>query len=83
MGKLTQSSIGLIIHKVDRGARSLRDWADIGDLIDAGVDLRFAHDDLDLSTRGGRLTADIQAVIATDYIRNLREEVKKGDGRQT
>src|SRR5690606_21719240 len=28
--------------------------------------------------RGGRLTADIQAVIAADYIRNLREETLKG-----
>ena len=26
----------------------------------------------------GRLSADIQAVVAADYIRNLREEVKKG-----
>lgn len=69
---------GLILHKIDRGARNLRDWADIGDLIDQGVDVRFAHDDLRLDSRGGRLAADIQAVIAADYIRNLREEVKKG-----
>jgi DNA invertase Pin-like site-specific DNA recombinase len=73
---------GLIIHKIDRGARNLRDWADLGELIDRGVDVRFAHDNLDLDTRGGRLAADIQAVIAADYIRNLREEVRKGiDGR--
>ena len=71
-------SVGLIMHKVDRGVRNIRDWADIGDLIDAGVDIRFAHDNIDLDTRGGRLTADIQAVIAADYIRNLREEVRKG-----
>ena len=32
----------------------------------------------DLRSRGGRLTADIQAVIATDYIRNLRDEARKG-----
>lgn len=69
---------GVILHKIDRGARNLRDWADIGDLIDAGVDVRFAHDDLRLDSRGGRLAADIQAIIAADYIRNLREEVKKG-----
>src|SRR5205823_571660 len=29
-------------------------------------------------SRGGRLSADIQAVMAVDYIRNLRDEVKKG-----
>ncbi len=78
MKLLKPGHYGLIMHKIDRGARSLRDWADIGDLIDAGIEVRFAHDNLDLDTRGGRLTADIQAVIAADYIRNLREEVRKG-----
>src|SRR6185436_5729050 len=29
-------------------------------------------------TRGGRLSADIMAVVAADYIRNLREEARKG-----
>jgi len=69
---------GLIIHKIDRSARNLRDWADLGDLIDRGIDVRFVSDNFDLLTRGGRLSADIQAVVAADYIRNLREEVKKG-----
>lgn len=69
---------GLIIHKIDRSARNLRDWADLGDLIDRGVDVRFVSDNFDLLSRGGRLSADIQAVVAADYIRNLREEVKKG-----
>lgn len=73
---------GLIVHKIDRSARNLRDWADLGELIDQGIDVRFAHDNFDLDSRGGRLAADIQAVIAADYIRNLRDEVKKGiDGR--
>ncbi|WP_306043840.1 recombinase family protein [Mameliella sp. MMSF_3455] len=69
---------GLIMHKIDRSARYLRDWADLGDAIDLGIDVRFVHDPIDLHTRGGRLTADIQAVIAADFIRNLREEVRKG-----
>jgi site-specific DNA recombinase len=73
-----QGRVGLLMHKIDRGARNLRDWADIGDALDQGIAVRFAHDDVDLHTRSGRLTADIQAVIAADYIRNLREEVKKG-----
>jgi DNA invertase Pin-like site-specific DNA recombinase len=68
---------GVIIHKVDRSARNGRDWVEIGDLVDQGIEVRFAHDDLDIRTRGGRLTADIQAVIAADFIRNNREEVKK------
>lgn len=69
---------GAIIHKIDRSARNLKDWADLGDLIDAGVEVHFAADALDLNSRGGRLSADIQAVVAADYIRNLRDEAKKG-----
>lgn len=69
---------GIIIHKIDRSARNLRDWAELGDLIDAGFEVHFANENLDLYSRGGRLSADIQAVVAADYIRNLREEVKKG-----
>lgn len=69
---------GIIIHKVDRGARNLADWAELGNLMDQGIPVHFAHEALDLSSRGGRLSADIQAVVAADYIRNLRQEVKKG-----
>lgn len=69
---------GAIIHKIDRSARNLKDWALIGDLIDQGIEVHFAHESLDLHERGGRLAADIQAVIASDYIRNLRDETKKG-----
>jgi len=73
-----KKAAGVIIHKIDRSARNLKDWAALGELLDAGIDVRFAHDSLDLHARGGRLSADIQAVIAADYIRNLREETKKG-----
>jgi|SRR6202789_1390413 len=69
---------GVIIHKIDRGARNLKDWANLGELIDSGVDVQFAHESLDMHSRGGRLAADIQAVVAADYIRNLRDEVLKG-----
>jgi site-specific DNA recombinase len=69
---------GLIVHKIDRSARNLKDWADLGELIDAGLEVHFANESLDLNTRGGRLSADIQAVVAADYIRNLREESRKG-----
>ena len=66
---------GLIIHKIDRSARNLSDWVE---LTESGADVHIANDGLDLSTRGGRLSADLQAVIASDYIRNLREESIKG-----
>lgn len=71
-------SAGIILHKLDRGARNLRDWADLGELLDQGIEVRFAGDSLDMNSRGGRLSADIQAVVAADYIRNLREETRKG-----
>lgn len=69
---------GVIIHKIDRSARNLKDWADLGDLIDQGIEVHFANESLDMHSRGGRLSADIQAVVAADYIRNLREETRKG-----
>jgi site-specific DNA recombinase len=69
---------GLIMHKIDRSARNLRDWAIISELPDIGVDVHIATEPYDFRSRGGRLTADIQAVIAADYIRNLREETIKG-----
>jgi site-specific DNA recombinase len=72
------SARGVIIHKIDRSARNLRDWADLGEMIDRGIEVHFANESLDLHSRGGRLSADIQAVVAADYVRNLREETKKG-----
>jgi len=69
---------GVIIHKIDRGARNLKDWADLGQLIDEGIEVHFCNENLDLNSRGGRLSADLQAVVAADYIRNLREETRKG-----
>jgi len=69
---------GLVIHKIDRSARNFADWAKIGQLNDLGFDIHFATETLDFRSRGGRLSADIQAVIAADYIRNLREEARKG-----
>ncbi len=69
---------GVILHKLDRGTRNLRDWTDISELSDQGVESHCANESLDLHSRGGRLSADIQAVVAADMIRNLREETRKG-----
>lgn len=73
-----KKAFGLVIHKIDRSARNLSDWAVLGKLMDDGVQVHFAHERLDLTARGGRLSADLLAVIAADYIRNLRDEAKKG-----
>ncbi|HEY6349505.1 MAG TPA: recombinase family protein, partial [Candidatus Angelobacter sp.] len=72
------AAAGVIIHKVDRGARNFRDWAEIGELVEAGLEVHFATESLDLNTLGGMLSADLQAVMSVHYSRNLREEVKKG-----
>src|ERR1022692_4439578 len=39
---------GVIIHKIARSARNLKDWADLGELIDQGVEVQFANESLDL-----------------------------------
>lgn len=75
---MKQAATGVIIHKIDRSTRNRWDWAGLNELIDQGVEFHFANESLDLTSRGGRLSADIQAVVAVDYIRNLREESKKG-----
>lgn len=74
----SKKASGLIMHKIDRGSRNLRDWADMAELMDRGIEVHFVHESIDLHTRSGRLSADILAVVAADYIRNLREEVIKG-----
>jgi site-specific DNA recombinase len=68
---------GVLLHKIDRGARNLYDWARIQRLQDTGVEVHVVHDHFDMTSRGGRLAADIQAVAAADFIRNLRDETHK------
>jgi DNA invertase Pin-like site-specific DNA recombinase len=69
---------GVVIHKLDRGTRNFRDWAEIDDAIESGIEVHVANENLDLRSRGGRLAADVQIAVAVDYIRNLREEALKG-----
>jgi DNA invertase Pin-like site-specific DNA recombinase len=69
---------GLICHRVDRASRNFRNWADIGELADAGIEIHFATESLDFNSRGGRLVADIQMAVASDYCRNLSIEARKG-----
>ena len=69
---------GILVHKIDRSARNLHDWASFVELTEAGIEIHLCHEQIDLSSRSGRLSADIQAVVAADYVRNLREESRKG-----
>lgn len=69
---------GVIIHKIDRSARNLKDWAEIAELAEDGIEVHFTRESLDLLSSSGRLAADVQAVVAANYVRNLREETIKG-----
>jgi site-specific DNA recombinase len=69
---------GVIVHKIDRSARNFFDWAGLSELMDEGVEVHVASENRRIETRGDRLAADVQAVVAVDYIRNLREETIKG-----
>src|SRR5260370_10726692 len=69
---------GVVFHKIDRSARNLKDWSVIQDLADRKVDVRFAEERINLASKEGKLTGDFLAVISSHYIRNLREEVRKG-----
>jgi len=73
-----RKAAGVIFHKIDRSSRNFGDWGKLGELHENGIDIRFANESLDFNSRGGRLAADVQMVVAADYIRNLREECMKG-----
>jgi site-specific DNA recombinase len=68
----------LVFHKIDRSTRNLFEWAEVSSLPEIGIDVHYSHEPVDLTTLHGRTAADVAAVFASAYIRNLREEVKKG-----
>ena len=48
---------GVVIHKIDRSARNLEDWTDIGKLADVGVAVHFANESVEIrSNRSGRIS---------------------------
>src|SRR5450830_817016 len=46
---------GVIIHKIDRSARNLKDWTAIEEICDQNIAVHFVSESLDLATTGGRL----------------------------
>jgi len=68
----------LVIHKIDRSARNYHDWAIISDLADNGIEFHIATESFDFNTYGGRMAADFMAVVAANYVRNLKTEIRKG-----
>ena len=82
--KLTEGkgNLGLIMHKIDRGTRNLKDWETSAK--QSIVVLRSVSPMMtSIAVRVEVVSLQTsQAVIAADYIRNLRDEVKKGiEGR--
>ena len=69
---------GVVFHKIDRSTRNLFEWAEVSSLPEKGIDVHYSHEPVDLITSHGRTAADVAAVFAASYIRNLRDEVKKG-----
>ncbi|MBI4133016.1 recombinase family protein [Candidatus Uhrbacteria bacterium] len=45
---------GIVIHMIDRSARNLWNCADLGELIDRGIEVRFADEIVNFVSRGGR-----------------------------
>jgi DNA invertase Pin-like site-specific DNA recombinase len=79
MQRLTRrEAAGVIMHKIDRSARNLRDWVELSELADSGLAVHFSNEGVDLSSTMSRYSADIHAASAAHYIRNLREETLKG-----
>ena len=73
---------GLVIHKIDRSSRNYHDWAAISDLADTGIEFHIATESFDFNTYGGRMAADFMAVVAANYVRNLKNEIRKGQQGQ-
>jgi site-specific DNA recombinase len=71
-----------VIHKIDRSARNYHDWAIISDLADSGIEFHIATESFDFDTYGGRMAADFMAVVAANYVRNLKTEILKGQQGQ-
>lgn len=68
----------LIIHKIDRLARSLPDYGRVVEQLErAGVQLVSVTENIDASA-AGKLQAGLMAVIAEWYSNNLSAEIKKG-----
>ncbi|WP_424991363.1 recombinase family protein [Fluviibacterium sp. S390] len=44
---------GLVVHKLDRSARNLRDWAVVSELMDSDIAFHIATEPIDFTTRGG------------------------------
>lgn len=71
----------LVVEKLDRLTRNLRDLADVEDLVQKGLTLHLVKDGAPIhaeSRSQDRLILGIKAVIAKNFSDNLSEEARKG-----
>ena len=54
---------GLVIHKIDRSARNLRDWSDLGELIDWGIEIHFSFEAIDFNTSFSNISGSASPFI--------------------
>lgn len=69
---------GLIAYKLDRTTRNLKDWVQVVDLLDDGMEYHLAGESFDVNTRAGRLMLDMLTAIAADFSRNNSDTVRSG-----
>jgi len=68
----------LVVHKLDRLARNIRDYANVRDLLDKlGVQLVSVTEGLE-ATASGKMVEGMLAVVAEWYSNNLSGEIRKG-----
>ncbi|HET6771349.1 MAG TPA: recombinase family protein [Actinomycetota bacterium] len=68
----------LVVHKLDRLARNIRDYAEVRDLLArSGVELVSVTEGLEANA-SGRMVEGMLAVVAEWYSNNLSAEIRKG-----
>lgn len=69
---------GVIAHKVDRLSRNDFDMAILTGLVKIGKEIIVVEGNFDLGSPSGLLNFRLQSVLATNFVDNLSQEVKKG-----
>ena len=68
----------LVVHKLDRLARNIRDYAEVREMLErAGVELHSVTEGLE-ATASGKMVEGMLAVVAEWYSNNLSAEIRKG-----
>ncbi|MGH2711642.1 MAG: recombinase family protein, partial [Actinomycetota bacterium] len=68
----------LVVHKLDRLARNIRDYAEVRELLErSGVQLVSVTEGLE-ATASGKMVEGMLAVVAEWYSNNLSAEIRKG-----